>query len=784
MTIPGPILLRDGLEHGYRLDLGLQPYWRGRLLSLELEATDGKVDFTHASVTVGDIPNDDYEANLETPGAASPKDPLVLSSYEAQSKHFRIIWSGDRNKEGFTRKNALGTLRNAEQIWQFYVKVMHMREPCYSMDSDARSGRKFKTNILNLYMGYYMSGSDAGFGYTNIESSGLRVDPPGWVLPHELMHVFEMHQGGQMPGNWWEAYADYGCERWITYYAPFLFPDRSLPGGQVSSLETGYAMMSNWILPHGRDYYLCWPIFSYLDENPDHLPGLGGGDFTPKLWQQAKDGETIFDTVQRLTKSATSTKSILGLYTRRNVTWDYANQPAMRKNVDVDSPDLRRFALTDLEQRGDDPTWWRVPLDRAPQQGGYTVHELKLAPGNKDRTFTLTFHGLHDTVRGADWRPSLVVVNDHGGQRYGSMWNEHSNFFKLAPDENRLYLVVAATPDTYLPGEFDDEEFPFQSHPQRQRFPYEVQLQGAVPVEFDNGDHAGLIEHPNGGGWKSPSATVADTAYIGPDARVLGSAKVLGEARVEDYAVVQGAATVLDHAIISGHGVVSDEAIVKDFAKVRDWGGISGSAVASFQARILEHGQVAGSAVVSDYATVEGYATVWKDTPDDRVGGDAVISGDYGGGCSVRNGFQFGFIPYKGTLQQWIDDRTAPAHLYVDYEFDKANQSLAKDFYGIGDGVLEGAPDWSGGDFERSGILLFNGQDQYVSLPRQAVDFHEGTFMCWVRPGRGSAISPFSPSAMPRIIFMRRSITEKALPNWSCTPGIKMCGWSRTVPCH
>jgi hypothetical protein len=58
---------------------------------------------------------------------------------------------------------------------------------------------------------------------------------------------------------------------------------------------------------------------------------------------------------------------------------------------------------------------------------------------------------------------------------------------------------------------------------------------------FDFGDGNGPVpahKHPNGGGWVADTATVDDTAYVGPDAKVYGNAwvsenaSVSGDARV------------------------------------------------------------------------------------------------------------------------------------------------------------------------------------------------------------------------------------------------------------
>jgi hypothetical protein len=57
---------------------------------------------------------------------------------------------------------------------------------------------------------------------------------------------------------------------------------------------------------------------------------------------------------------------------------------------------------------------------------------------------------------------------------------------------------------------------------------------------FDFEDGQGTVpahQHPNGGGWIANTASVVDTAYVGPKAMVFGSAWVAGTATVKGFAV-------------------------------------------------------------------------------------------------------------------------------------------------------------------------------------------------------------------------------------------------------
>jgi hypothetical protein len=103
---------------------------------------------------------------------------------------------------------------------------------------------------------------------------------------------------------------------------------------------------------------------------------------------------------------------------------------------------------------------------------------------------------------------------------------------------------------------------------------------------FDFGDGpVAAHRHPNGGGWVADTATVADTAYVGPgrswymitlvvtfgcpitlgcpvtlmygNAEVSGNARVSGNALVYDDAQVSGTARVSGDAQVYGNAMVS-----------------------------------------------------------------------------------------------------------------------------------------------------------------------------------------------------------------------------------
>ena len=655
ITIPSAIIPKDGAFHTYRIDVGPEPWWRGTLRDLRIDpvTTSGQA-FAIDYLRVGDLPGDVYLPNTTD---------QPVTAYELSSKHFRFIWNAARaTTNGINTTIARGTLRNAEEAWQTYVKLLGYREPAESMNLATRNGSKYKVNFLCIHDGYWMSGSGTSFGYMNIEPSGLQVDPPSWVIPHELMHVFQMHNdSGHMPGEWWETHANYGNERWLYHYAN-LYPNGSC-------IEAQAVRDSHFMMSSGRNYYLTWPFFLYLDENPDALPDLYDG-IVVKMWQETKANEFPTTALDRLTPT-TSLKDIVGYYARRGATFDYSHQSAINSKLNAqDATRNARHIFTDLVQRPDAPGWWRVPIHKAPAQGAYAIHELIPTGSGAGRVVTVNLHGLADAARGADWRASFIAVNDAGVERYTPLWNSGSSSITLAANENKLYLSVAGTPDLFYYGGHDEAVHPFRSHPSRSRFHYELQVTGATPRERTNGATTGLVQHTNGGGWKASTATVDATAFLGPNARVLGTAKVRNNARVEDFAVVQDTAQILNNAVVSGHAWVRSNAIVRDYGRVRDWAIVDGGSV-SANARVLEHATSAGT--LTDTATAKGSANCNGGT----LSGNAIVDGDYSFDKSLSNGVTIGHLPYVGIPDSFT--KPTPAGLYAAYDFAAAHDSRILD---------------------------------------------------------------------------------------------------------
>jgi hypothetical protein len=742
----------DGAFHVYRVFFGPHPYWRGNLSDVRIDplgnsAAVGEafaLDYVRVGDLAGDVYTPVYGSLIPAPGVNNENGFPI---HEMDSKHFRFCWDAPSTSNSYWNAGMPhGTLRNFEEVWKSHVWRMGWPEPDHPVGANhlTYTGPKHKVSITTYYSGYFTGADDKGTAWVNITPDGLVVDPPTWVPPHEFTHACQESandNGAQVvDGQFWENNANYGREQWLYHY-----PWET----NQSGLDPNYPDTSHFWLGHGRNYYLCWPFWVYLDENPDHLPGLGssyGSFFSVQLWEQANPGEYLWDTLARLAP-ATSVQDIIGYVARRDVEWDYSHRAALTNAAATGDAEFNaRWTDAELRQRADDPTWWQTPIEFAPQQGGYKIVRL-LPQGTGDgRVVSVNFHGLPDSVRGADWRAAFVVVSDNGAVRYSPLWNAGLNSVTLAANENTVYLSVAGTPEKFLLEAIDEALQAYPSSPAKARFPYEVQVTGATPFESSTVNTTGitLIKVANGGGYRAATATVDATAFVGPNARVLGTAQVRGNARILDYAVVEGSAVVSGDAVVSGHALVRNNAVVRDNAKVRDYGMVTDNSIVAGYGRVLQHGQITGGSVVTNWATVKGSAVTFDDgaTTLPQAWNDAVLDGDFSTSQSCSNGFQFGFEEYNDGPLIWITNRAAPRRLYAAYEFNAPHDSLAKDLFGVTDGYLQGNPKWVNFDGQRRGFLTFDGASQFVILDRSLSDLPEITVSAWVKWSGGAANQP------------------------------------------
>jgi len=665
-----------------------------------------------------------------------------------RSEHFRLIWGNGQNSGTSSEYNSVteqliqGNLQAFEHSWHLLFDaqpggLVGFRAPNESNNPAYRDGRYYRTNLTLNNAGIYEGGGwgtmdSYGFPWFAVNPAGLRYDPSPDASLHEFIHTVFINAGGfnntPWDGQWHESTVD-----WLGVFSYWY-------AGMGN-----YSMFHNFSLPNGRCHYDSWLFPELLYEDPRY-----GTQFLTKVWTQANggSGEYMFDAMIRLHPAGepdptNAIKDCLGSMAARNVTWDYLGKQYYRLTTSytIDSSPFNermRRGTTELVLQPGSTTWYRVPFEHAPCQGGYDICPIQLigkTVGVGGYPVSVDFQPLWDSVRKSDWRACFVAVNGAGDARYSNLWNSGINTITLSADENKLYLVVAATPDFQAYNGFGGPLMTdAPTSPQAYRVAF-VNTSARPYLVTNGGGGTGWHQHANGNGWVKDSATVDATAYVGPNALVYDTAQVRNYARVEDYAQVLSTAQVRDNAIVSGHAVVKDSTQVYGYAKVRDWATVNDHAKVYENGKVLEHGYVSSTVQVHGDAVIKGCA---MDFDDANNYGCAMKDADCSNYADMDHGVLMGWV--WGTDQNRANVLTDNAYLYCGYDFDRTSPNYALDKYGITYGYLMGGPTIvDGGATNRHSVLSLNGSTQYVELHRDVSDFDDCSIAVWVKWTGGGA---------------------------------------------
>ena len=255
---------------------------------------------------------------------------------------------------------------------------------------------------------------------------------------------------------------------------------------------------------------------------------------------------------------------------------------------------------------------------------------------------------------GSSWTVGLVAEGADGTPRYSEM--KSGTAFNLdietKADDKALWLTVTATPKDLYTVTWD--QFYYSIY----RYPYMIRVENGVPEGYTKdfwtpaGYNAatqtanGYNRHKNGGGWVSTKASVASTAYVGPEAMVLGGT-VSGNARIEGRALVTG-------------GTITDDAVLEDDAWLVS-GTIKGKAKVGALSIIV-------NSTIADNAQV--YGVMWA-VADKKLSGTAQLRGD------LENNFSKELT--KGVFYGMVDDGMLNDAMYG-ANFTEAPQEATPDF--------------------------------------------------------------------------------------------------------
>ncbi|WP_437752119.1 DUF6055 domain-containing protein [Sorangium sp. So ce1389] len=459
-----------------------------------------------------------------------------------ESEHFAFYWPEGTE---ITLDQARAAADTLESIWDAYFG-----SPIFFPEPYCSSGDKWKAavhfdNSFPLWGG--------GWTRNGVSYMGMWIGPGAardrWGLAHEFMH------GVQSTTQAFPECGGDGC--WIFESHANWMPHQ-IWRDDVHCSE----MLVN--MPHlyygnTRDRYCNWQFFEFLKDRHCYSA-------VNDMWaHQAPSGQR--DPWQKLMLSQgwdiEQLNDLFGEWATHNITWDYRDPPpaeagdqssVYRRAYGSIEPDLtargrteRRLRLTELEALGADWAQDRrfvSPYHWAPQRWGYNV--VRLHPEPDAASVRVVFRGVTQEGASSGWRWGLVATDPElTTARYSPLQRgaDGELSFCVSPGEN-LYLVVVATPTEYKKLVWTNPS-DGPAYPSIHRYPYMVELDGAWPAGFRDGQleacPSGTVRHENGGGC-APSGTPA-SVHVGPYARIIGG-EVSGDVRVEDHAtIVNGTVT-------------------------------------------------------------------------------------------------------------------------------------------------------------------------------------------------------------------------------------------------
>jgi hypothetical protein len=708
MELPFGVLVRDGKSQSYRLDVGLVPEWRGFLKRLELTvapALSQGGSVVLGRLLLGDRAGDEVEPNFDL----NLKPGMKISELKMmESKHACIWWLPSHESEGFDPAiMPRRALRMIEETWQIAVNQLGYRDPC--LGTEPTSKRRRKINHITWYDGFWMSGGDPP--HFNVPAGGLLDEGWGNPVPHEFAHTVQGAQIDFLNGCHWESHANY-----IRFCRNYHF--REFTG--LDTIDFGVLLRSHYYQDHPRLIYADYRPYFYLDGDPDGLgfaPGLSG-----KLWQTGTKDGYFWERLPGLLPAGVTREQVAAGMARSWLTFAIDAGPQLRDSHFGSDPDgrIRWFRyMTPLDSVVDRPGWFAVPLAKAPMKFAWCFHELE-ATG---RSVEVTLEGVDLAGAGENWRWGFVALMKDGKHLSSDIFPPGPGKFELPAAYEKLVLFVVATPsDGKLSYPRPTPDNAVDRHPEHRRYAYELHFRNVKPMArvFPADAPAGRA-HRNGGGFVANSAAVDATAFVGPEARVLGNAQVRGMARVLDRAVVLDEAQLEGEAVVSGNAIVGGNAVIRDQARVRNHAFVGGQALIRERARVGDLTEIKEALELSGDAWARGVAAP---IGGGKVSGHAILDGDYAMAFDLKDGVHFHHVPWGA----WYFDEFAarlekPRGLLASYQFGESDGAQAMDEFGALVATIRGQPERGDAKIELAG------KAQYLLLDASLVDAPAATWL-------------------------------------------------------
>jgi hypothetical protein len=485
-----------------------------------------------------------------------------------QTTHFAFRWNGSL----VTDSAAINAGTYLESVWQDFILNRAFPEPY------CQTATKYKVNI-HIDASHGLSGGVDGSGYMGMWiGPGALADRFG--LAHELTHGLQGSTGGLRDspyvGWMWESHAN-----WMTVQLPEMRNNVHCSELSVNFPHLYYGST--------RVRYCNWQFW----ENLKNRFGYAAvNDIWARAPKRGEPGQSTADPFNVLMSNQgwniEQLNDVFGDWAMRNVNWDYRNPDGSDQGAVYRSAygsydpqgGNRILRTTRLEPLDLGNRRFNVPAAWAPQRWGYNI--VRLVPDAGATQISVTFRGVLQSAPNATafaglqdepssvpppasgWRWGVVAIDSSGRARYSSLQrgSDGAVTFPLVSGDRSVWLVVMGAPTQMHNIRWDQPYYTIY------RYPWMAQFAGAMPLGFQPNAQPpvpGGRQHPNGGGWVATNAVVDASAFVGPNARVLGGA-VRGNARIEDHAVVVSG-EVRDSAVVSALTIVSANTIVRDQAR-------------------------------------------------------------------------------------------------------------------------------------------------------------------------------------------------------------------------
>ena len=418
-----------------------------------------------------------------------------------QSEHFFLFWEKGYRAYGLygdkagTEDTSPATLSSSDEMYVDIDDLLEKAEEFYRVNIDvlkfADTG-KGKSNLdkykMQIYLHHTTTWMAYGGGYDNV-IGGLWINPAtchpvGSTIAHEIGHSFQYQVYADAIANGspndlstgWRYEIGQGCGFWeqsAQWQAYQCYAEQAF--STVNFTEFVNNSHRHFTHEHQRyaSYFLMW-----------HWASLHGVQEIGELWRESRKPEDPIQTYQRKHNlSMEELNANLYDYAARCATWDFSAEATnlyegQLTGVTQPVKDFGKNYIGKIGWTGnyDESTgYYTVDYSRAPEATGFNHIRVNVP---EDGNVSVRFEGLPNAsgfnrVKDesiAGWNVGFVALMQDGSRKYseGTRVRTSADISWTVPEgTQKLWFVVAATPETYLQHLWDedntnDEQWPFR----------------------------------------------------------------------------------------------------------------------------------------------------------------------------------------------------------------------------------------------------------------------------------------------------------------------------------